>query len=173
LPRAFRKLFIGMQENSRPPDRQLQREGISAFKWALIDKFGSQIIVLTNTLVLARLLNPHDFGLISVLYIFISISSAFVDSGMGGGLVRKQDLNDTDCNTFFLFNIFIGLFCYGLLFVLAPVIANFYHEPTLVMLLRILSITILVNSVSLIHKILLVKNLKYKLVTRASFLDLY
>jgi teichuronic acid exporter len=159
-----------MQENNRPPDRQLQREGVNAFKWALVDKFGSQVIVLMNTLVLARLLNPHDFGLISVLYIFMSISSAFVDSGMGGGLVRKQDLSNTDCNTFFLFNIFTGVFFYGLLFFLAPVIANFYHEPKLIMLLRILSITVMINAVSLIHKSLLVKNLRYKLVTRASFL---
>lgn len=149
-------------------DLSQKLESISAVKWALLDRFGSQIILLANTILLARLLTPRDFGLISILYIFMNISSAFVDSGMGGGLIRKQNLNNTDCNTFFLFNIGVALTFYAGMYLLAPVVASFYHEPLIVTLLRLLSITIVINSFGLIHKVLLVKNLTFKYVTRSS-----
>ena len=149
-------------------DHSQKQLGISAVKWALLDRFGSQVIVLINTLLLARLLTPRDFGLIGILYIFMSLSSAFVDSGMGGGLIRKQDLTDTDCSTFFIFNIGVGVFFYVLLYFFAPVVAHFYNEPILTMLLRILGITVIINSFGLIQKVLLVKQLKVKYVTRSS-----
>jgi len=146
-------------------------QGISAVKWALLDRFGSQVILLANTIFLARLLTPRDFGLVSILYIFMSISSAFVDSGMGGGLIRKQDLSHTDCSTFFLFNVAVALVFYVGLYFLAPVVARFYHEPLIITLLRLLSITIIINSFGLIQKVLLIKNLKFKYVTRSSLIS--
>ncbi|WP_345100858.1 lipopolysaccharide biosynthesis protein [Mucilaginibacter panaciglaebae] len=149
-------------------DLSQKLEGISAVKWALLDRFGSQIILLANTIILARLLSPRDFGLISILYIFMNISSAFVDSGMGGGLIRKQSLSDIDCSTFFLFNVGVALIFYVGLYMLAPVVAQFYQEPLIVILLRLLSITIVINSFALIQKVLLIKNLKFKYVTRSS-----
>jgi len=147
-----------------------KQQSISAVKWALLDRFGSQVILLINTLLLARLLTPHDFGLIGILYIFMNLSSAFVDSGMGGGLIRKQDLTDTDCSTFFIFNVAVGVTFYVLLFLAAPAIAHFYKEPIVIMLLRILGITVIINSLGLIQKVLLVKSLKLKYVTRASLI---
>lgn len=147
-----------------------KKQSINAVKWALVDKGGSQIIILINTLVLARLLHPRDFGLVSMLYIFMSLSSAFVDSGMAGGLIRKQDVTNTDCSTLFTFNVFVAIILYLLFFTLAPYIAVFYNEPQITSLLRVLGINIIISSFAQIHKALLFKSLKVRFVTRADLI---
>ncbi|QNN44272.1 oligosaccharide flippase family protein [Pedobacter roseus] len=68
------------------PKPEQKGSGLHAVKWALVDKFGAQLVLLVNMLVLARLLSPEDFGLVGILYIFLSVASALVDSGMGEGL---------------------------------------------------------------------------------------
>jgi O-antigen/teichoic acid export membrane protein len=66
--------------------------------------------------VLARLLLPEDFGLVGMIAIFISISSAFVESGMGNALVQKKDLSEDDYSTVFIFNFGVSLFLYFIVF---------------------------------------------------------
>jgi teichuronic acid exporter len=147
-----------------------KRQSIAAVKWAFLGSGGSQIILLINTLVLARLLDPKDFGLISMLYIFMSLSSAFVDSGMAGGLVRKQNATQADSSTLFYFNIIVAVLLYLILFLAAPFIASFYQEPKIEVLLRVLSLNIIIGALTLIHKTVLYKELKVGYVTRADLI---
>lgn len=144
--------------------------GISAVKWAFVDRFGAQIIQLISIFVLARLLLPRDFGLIGILYIFLSISSALVDSGMGGGLIRKQDLTDKDTSTFFFFNIAVAIVCYLSMYIASPYIARFYNESSLVQLLRLVAISVIINAFGLVQRVLLIKALLIKQVTRSSLI---
>lgn len=147
---------------------QNQNGGARAVKWAMLDRFSGQLIQLISTLVLARLLSPKDFGLVGILYIFLSVSSALVDSGMAGGLIRKKELSEQDTSTFFFFNITTAFFCYGCIFFTAPMIARFYGEPSLLGLSRLLSLAIITSSLGLLQRVLLIRSLKLKQVTRAS-----
>jgi teichuronic acid exporter len=144
--------------------------GLHAVKWAFVDRFGSQLVQLINILVLARILLPRDFGLIGILYIFLSISSALVDSGMGGALIRKEYVTNKDTSTFFFFNIVVSLVCYLCIYFTAPYVARFYHEPSLILLLRLLAISIIINAMGLVQRVLLVKSLSIIKVTRASLI---
>lgn len=144
---------------------------VNSVKWALVDKFGAQLILLVNMLVLARLLSPADFGLIGILYIFLSIAGALVDSGMGGGLIRKQDMTDLDTATFFYFNMLVSLVSYLGIFIAAPYIASYYHQPSLAGLSRIIGTVIIINAFGLVQKVLLIRVLAFKFVTRASLLS--
>lgn len=144
--------------------------GLNAVKWAFVDRFGAQVIQLISIFVLARLLLPRDFGLIGILYIFLSISSALVDSGMGGGLIRKQDLTEKDTSTFFFFNIAVAIVCYLSMYIAAPYIASFYKEPSLTQLLRLVAISIIINAFGLVQRVLLIKSLLIKQVTRSSLI---
>ncbi|MEO8583810.1 MAG: lipopolysaccharide biosynthesis protein, partial [Flavitalea sp.] len=151
-------------------DIETKNLSISALRWTVIDRVSKYVIVFFSTVVLARVLGPKAFGVISMLYIFISLSSLFIDFGMGGGLVRKEKLTTADCSTFFYFNVLVAIFLYILLFFLAPYIAIFYKEPQVTNILRVLCLTIPINSLTLIHKELLIRELKVKYNTRASLL---
>lgn len=129
----------------------LKSQTIKGVFWSFIEKFGSQLILLISQIVLARLLEPKDFGLLGMLAIFIAVSQAFIDSGFDNALIQKKEVNQTDYSTVFYFNITIGIVLYLILFFAAPLIADFFHQPLLVDLTRVVCIVLAVNSFGLIQ----------------------
>ena len=89
-----------------------------------------------------------------MLAIFMAIAQVFVDSGFGNALIRKIDRTETDCATAFYFNIAIGIVSYGILFLLAPYIAEFYQMPILTDVVRLLSLNIVINSMGIVPRAL-------------------
>ncbi len=96
----------------------LKQETITGITWSLIDNGYTQIVTFVVGIILARLLEPSEFGLIGMITIFIAIAQSFVDSGFTQALIRKNDCNDKDYSTVFYFNIFIAVIFYIILFFL-------------------------------------------------------
>ena len=103
----------------------LKQKMLGALAWSTIDRFGQQAVQFVIGLFLARLLTPDDYGLIGMVMLFVALSNTLVDSGFVQALVRKQDVDDTDYNSVFYFNILIGIVLYIILFFSAPLIADF------------------------------------------------
>ncbi len=129
----------------------LKSQTIKGVFWSFIEKFGSQLILLISQIVLARILEPKDFGLLGMLAIFIAVSQAFIDSGFDNALIQKKEVNQVDYSTVFYFNITIGFVLYLILFFTAPFIADFFHQPLLVDLTRVVCLVLAVNSFGLIQ----------------------
>lgn len=155
----------------------LKSQTIKGVFWSFLEKFGSQLILLISQIVLARLLEPEDFGLIGMLAIFIGVSQAFIDSGFDNALIQKKDVNQTDYSTVFYFNIAIGFALYLILFVAAPYIADFFHQPLLVNLTRIVCVILAVNSFGLIHLVKFKIEMNFKAIAQvvviANFLSAF
>lgn len=146
----------------------IKKDTLKGVKWTAIEKIALQGIQFVIGLILARLLTPSDFGLVGMLAIFISVSQTFVDGGFSNALIRKLDRSDTDCSTAFYFNIVVGLVCYGLLFVSSPWIAEFFNVPILKDLLRVLSISIFINSLAVVQVAKLTVDINFKAQARAT-----
>lgn len=129
----------------------LKEDTLKGVKWSALERFSLQGIQFIISLILARLLSPSDFGTVGMLAIFISISQTFVDGGFSNALIRKIDRTEIDCSTAFYFNIVVGLICYGLLFLLSPYIAIFFNTPILSDLVKVLSISIFINSLTVVQ----------------------
>ena len=140
----------------------LKQKMFGALAWSSIDRFGQQAIQLVITIVLANLLSPADYTLISLVMVFISLSNTLVDSGFGQALVRKPDANKTDFSSVFYFNIFISILLYVFLFFFATNIAIFYNQPKLVLVSRVIFIVILINALYLIPTVIMVRALDFK-----------
>ena len=130
--------------------------------WAFFDSIGSQIIHFLIVLFLARILLPEDFGLIAMLTIFIAIASSLIDSGFGSAIIQKQDVTYTDECSVFYFNIFIGFFLTLIIWFLSPLISEFYNILELELILKVFSLTLIIDSFGIIHYTLLKK--KYCLI---------
>ena len=102
---------------SRTIMSSITEDTISGVKWTAIEKVSTQIVNFLLGLLLARLLDPSDFGTIGMLGIFMAISSTFIDSGFSSALIRKPEISNADYSTAFYFNIIAGLVCYALMFV--------------------------------------------------------
>lgn len=147
---------------------ELQSKTTSGLKWSAIERLATQAIQLVIMLVLARVLGPHAFGLIGMLAIFIAVCQVFVDSGFSSALIRKTDRTESDFSTAFYFNIAVSLVCYTALFIGAPYIADFYQQPALIDLTRVLGITVFVNSLSLVQRAKLTIEMDFKTQAKAS-----
>jgi teichuronic acid exporter len=142
--------------------RNLKRAAFSAATWSALDTFGVQIVQFVIGVVLARLLAPADFGLIAMLAVFIALAEVFVDSGLSSALIQKREVTAQDENTMFYVNIAMAVVAYGLLWLAAPYIAQFYQQPALKALLRVLALVIIIRSLAIIQTTFLRKRLDFR-----------
>ena len=135
---------------------------ISNFIWRFAERCGAQIVTFIVSIVLARILSPDDYGTIALVTVFTSILQVFVDSGLGTALVQKKNADDLDFSSVFYFNLIVCIILYGLMFIAAPLIANFYGDNTLIPVIRVISITILISGVKGIQQSYVSKNMLFK-----------
>ncbi len=114
------------------------------------------------------MLVPSDYGLIAMLGIFFAISGCFIDSGFGTALVRKIDRTEEDFSTVFYFNIAVSVICYGLLWLAAPFVADFYNIPLLQSVLRVSGLNLIISAFAGIQGAKLSIDLNFKLRAKIS-----
>ncbi len=138
--------------------------------WASCQRFGTMIVSFVCNLVLARLLTPDDFGTVGMLLFFISISNIFIDSGFGSALIQKKNPSKEDYSTIFLINIIISISLYAFLFIIAPLISQFYDNNILTSLLRVEGLVLIGNALCIIQSTILRKVMDFK---RLAFANLW
>ena len=148
--------------------QSLKQQAVSGIKWSAVESITLQVVHFAVSLVLARLLEPSDFGLVGMVGVFVGISGVFVDSGFSQALIRKLDRTESDNATVFYFNIIIGLLIYVMLFFAAPLIAKFYKEPQLTSITRWVSLMIPLASLGIVQKALLTICVDFKTQTMAT-----
>ena len=148
----------------------LKHDTLKGLFWSSIERFSVQGVSFVVMLVIARILSPADYGLVGMLSIFMAIAQCLIDSGFSNALIRKQGRTDTDYNTVFYFNLVVSLGLYGVLYVIAPFVANFYKEPILTKLMRVLCITIVINSIAVVQRADYTARLDFKAQARASLI---
>ena len=77
-----------------------------------MERFSVQRVQFLVLLVIARILDPKDFGLIGMLALFLAVSQTLIDSGFAQALIRKQDRTEIDNSTVFYFNIIVRTLLY-------------------------------------------------------------
>lgn len=131
--------------------------------WNAISQFGQYGIQFISIVVLARLLTPDDFGIVGMVAIFIALSQIIADSEMGGALLRKKEVDRLDYSTLFWYNLAVSIIIYLLLYVTSPLIAKFYNRPELSEIIRILSISIIINAFKISQRVIMLRNLQFRL----------
>lgn len=147
---------------------ELKSKTVNGLKWSALERILSQSVQLILILILARILGPKAFGLVGMLAIFISIGQVFIDSGLSSALIRKTDRTDLDYSTAFYFNILVALICYIALYFCSPMIASFYKQPELIMLTKIIGLSLVANSFSVVPRTILTVSMNFKAQAKAS-----
>ena len=130
--------------------------------WSSVERFSVQGVQFFVMIVMARLLTPHDYGLIGMLAIFIAVAQSLIDSGFSQALIRKQDRTETDNNTVFYFNIIVSALLYLILYISAPLVADFYNTPQLCPVMRVVCFSIIFNSLAVVQRALLTIRIDFK-----------
>ncbi len=150
---------------------ELKSKTISGIKWSAIDRFTSSAVQFVIGIIIARLLQPSDYGLIGMLAIFIALSQTIIDGGFSQALMQKKDTNPQDYSTVFILNITISFFLYVILYITSPFIATFYNEPLLENLAKVTGLNFIINAFAIVQTALLSKKLDFKTQTKVSFIS--
>lgn len=136
--------------------------------WGAINASVQQVAGLVFGIILARLLSPEDYGMIAMVGVFTVIAGVTQESGFKTALTNLKNPTHDDYNAVFWFNIVVGALMYGLLFLLAPLIGRFYHNPEVVPLSRFVLFAIFVTSFGIAQSAYLFRRLKAKQQAKAS-----
>ncbi|WP_310558779.1 lipopolysaccharide biosynthesis protein [Flavobacterium sp.] len=140
----------------------LKKEALRGFIWTYAEQSGGQIINFFVNILLARTLFPADFGILGLLFVFITIANVLVDGGMKISIIRKKEVTDRDYTSVFFANILMSCVLYTIIFFLAPYISEFYKKPELVSIVRVFSITIVLQAFVFVQSAILTKNLNFR-----------
>jgi len=140
----------------------LRKAAFSGMVWTYSQQFGSQAISFVVSMVLARLILPEQFGLIGMLGLFLGIGNALFNGGLTSSLIRTKTLTQEDYSTVFYFNFVGSVVVYAILYVLAPYIADFYHQPKLNLITRVYGLTFIISAFGTVQNTILNKELKFK-----------
>jgi O-antigen/teichoic acid export membrane protein len=145
----------------------LKHKAVNGVIWRIVEQGGKQIVQFGISVILARLIMPDQFGMVAMLTVFMSVAGCFISSGLGDALFRKNDRTQTDCSTVFWFSFAVSIVCYWILFFTAPLVSDFYEMPELTAILRVSAITIIIGTLSNIHRMFLSLELDFR--TQAKF----
>lgn len=130
--------------------------------WSTAQRFAEIFVQFVAGIVLARLLEPSDYGCIGMLAIFITISKVIIDGGFGSALIQKKRPTQEDYSTIFYWNLIISSALYLILFFAAPSIASFYHIDLLCPVLRVQGVVLIINACTTIQVNQMKKNFRFK-----------
>lgn len=149
-------------------ETSLKKKAVGGVVWNAVNTYSMKGLQFVLSIILARLLSPSDYGLIGMTSIFFAISGVFIDSGFGSALVQKKDRNEDDYCTVFYVNLAVSLFFYGLLFVIAPHVADFFEQPLLRDLLRVSALTLIIGALVSTSRNKLYVAIDFKTITKIS-----
>lgn len=109
----------------------LKQKMVSGILWKFTEKFSIQFLMFLQSIIMARLLLPSDYGLVGMVAILNGICAILVDCGLTNALIRKKNPTKEDFSTIFIFNVVMNLLMAVLMVVCAPLLASFYNQPTL------------------------------------------
>lgn len=136
--------------------------------WGGLNSLIQQVIGVIFAIILGRLLDNADFGMMAMISVFSLIATTLQNSGFPTALANMKEPHDNDYNSVFWFNIIVGFSAYTVLFFCAPLIADYYNEPRLIPLCRYAFLSILIASFGTAQNAFLFKNLRAKQQAKAA-----
>jgi O-antigen/teichoic acid export membrane protein len=121
----------------------------------------SSLIRVASMMILARLLDPQDFGLIGMATAFTGVLFLFRDFGLSTATIQRDTVSDEQTSTLFWINFLIGAVLTLATVLCAPLVASFYHEPRLLWVTRLVATGFLVNGAGVQHSALLQREMRF------------
>ena len=140
----------------------LKEKAARGFLWGGLNNGAVQVLGALFGIFLLRLLSPSDYGKIAMLTVFANLASTLQESGFMAALCNLKNPTHRDYNAVFWFNIMMGGSLYVLLYLCAPLIADFYHDADLLWLSRYMFLGFFITSFGTVQRAWLFRNMMNK-----------
>ncbi len=140
----------------------LKKKTFSSMIWKAMERFCSQIVTTVVSIILARILMPDDYSVVSIVTIFFAFCNIFISGGINSALIQKKNADVTDYSTVLIVNLAISVALYIIMFFSAPLIADLYNKEILVPVIRVMALTFFVSSYKSVICAKVSSDLKFK-----------
>ncbi|MBD2704310.1 MOP flippase family protein [Spirosoma sp. BT702] len=138
------------------------QKAMNGGKWITLSTVISTLFQFLQVAVLARILDPSDFGIVSISNLIISFFQLFSNLGFSNSIIYRQESDRNVLSTLYYLNLLIGVALYVLMHLSSPFIVSFYHEPKLAHVLNISSYYFVVGYFGQLYMFLLEKELRFR-----------
>lgn len=136
---------------------------VHALKWSFLAEMASKAVTPIVFIVLARLLTPEDFGVMSAAVMVIAFSQIFWEAGMGKALIQRQTDVEDAANVAFWVNIALGILIASVLqWAAEPIALTFFKDERVTVVLQVMTLAVLLGSLSSVQTALLQKEMGFK-----------
>lgn len=142
--------------------KQIKTQALFSAIWKFLERIIAQLVSLVVSIILARILMPEDYSIVSLVVIFFTFANILISGGFNSALIQKKDADETDYSTVLLLCVIISLVIYTLLFFAAPFLASLYEQPPLIPIFRVMGLTLPINAVKSIWCAYISAHLQFK-----------
>lgn len=151
--------------------KSLQKRILLGTIWTFGGQTGTLFIALATNLVISRVLNPYEFGQVGIIIFFIAFANVISEGGLGGALIRKDEVLEVDLSTAFTCNFIISSFCYLILIVFSNTIATYYQDESLQNMILVAGLILFLNSLTFVSNIKLMRAHRFDLIFKYKFVS--
>jgi len=154
---------VGIKNNfSSGSDDNLSQKVSRGALWITVGTICGRGLGLISSIILARLLLPSDYGIMAIATAIIGLTESLTQTGFSSALIQKQKKPEEFLNTAWTFELVKYLFLFLILFILAPIFANFFNEPAANIVLRVVSFGLIFRGLNNIGIVYFRKKLDFK-----------
>ena len=140
----------------------LRDKATRAIRWSGVSQVGRQLLQFAALAVLARFVRPSDFGLVGMATVFVGLVAVFRDLGTAAAVVQRKEVTRRFLSTIFWTNVGFGLLATLVLFLMAPLIGDFYHQPQVTAVLRALSVAFFISALGVLQQSVMERQLQMR-----------
>ena len=138
---------------------------VKGFAWQASTKLFVQIFSWVSTVWVARLLVPEDYGLVAMSGLVVGIFIMLATTGFAAGVVNRVTISKAELDTVFWLSIIMGCFLYGIVFLIADIVAEFYEEDKLAGIIKVAGLTVLFCALKIVPSAIALRALDYKVIS--------
>ena len=134
-----------------------------ALKWSFLSELASKLVQPVVFVVLARLLTPEDFGVMSAALMVMAFSQIFWEAGMGKALIQRQTDVETAANVAFWVNLGLSVIIAGLLYIAAkPIAQTFFQDLRVTAVIQVMTFQVFLGALGSVQTAQLQKEMAFK-----------
>lgn len=126
-----------------------------------VGKYSKILLSIVVEIILARLLTPHDYGIVAVVVVFTTFFTTFSDMGLSTAIVQRKDLTKSDIDNIYTFTVYISVILMVIFYFFSYIIAEFYGSSVYVNVGKLLSISLFFNALNMVPNGILNRDKKF------------
>lgn len=150
----------GTASDSSP--KHLEGVLVRSVAWAAAAKWSAQVATWASTIVVARLLSASDYGVMGMAAVFMGVVAMLSEMGVGSSVLILRDLTEDQVAQLNTLALYMGLGAFFITLLAAVPLGDFFHNPALPNVLRVLGLTFIISSLRSVPLAMLQRDLRFK-----------